>query len=239
MTLELLPAVDIAAGAVVRRSRDHRDSDPGFADPVEAALHWQREGARRLHLVDLDAAFGRGPNTELLAGVIRRLDIPVQLSGGIADRASLRAALASGADRVNLSSAALLDRQWLHHALEEHGARLSMSLDVRGRTIAPRGGSATFGDVLETLAELERAGCQRYVVTDVDRDGTAGGPNLELLREVCAATDRPVVASGGVGALHDLRELAAVAGLEAVIVGRALYDGGFTLADAMRLLSGV
>jgi len=206
-----------------------------FGDAVEAALAWQEQGAEWLHLVDLDAAFGRGSNRELLADIVGRLDIAVELSGGIRDAESLEAALASGCRRVNLGTAALENPQWTAAAIAEHGDRVAVGLDVRGTTLAARGWTKDGGDLWETLARLDSEGCARYVVTDVTKDGMLRGPNLELLREVCARTDRPVVASGGVSALADLvaiRELVPI-GVEGAIIGSALYRGAFTLPDAL------
>ncbi|HEX5427073.1 MAG TPA: bifunctional 1-(5-phosphoribosyl)-5-((5-phosphoribosylamino)methylideneamino)imidazole-4-carboxamide isomerase/phosphoribosylanthranilate isomerase PriA [Pedococcus sp.] len=233
--LELLPAVDVADGQAVQLVQGVAGSGGRFGDPVEAALAWQQQGAEWLHLVDLDAAFGRGSNRELLAGIVARLDIKVELSGGIRDAESLEAALATGCRRVNVGTAALEDPGWTAQAIAEHGDRVAVGLDVRGTTLAARGWTKDGGDLWETLARLDSEGCARYVVTDVNKDGMLRGPNLELLRDVCARTDRPVVASGGVSALADvaaIRELVP-AGVEGAIVGSALYRGAFTLPDAL------
>lgn len=233
--LELLPAVDVADGQAVQLVQGVAGSGGRFGDPVEAALAWQQQGAEWLHLVDLDAAFGRGSNRELLAGIVARLDIKVELSGGIRDAESLEAALATGCRRVNVGTAALEDPEWTAQAIAEHGDRVAVGLDVRGTTLAARGWTKDGGDLWETLARLDSEGCARYVVTDVNKDGMLRGPNLELLRDVCARTDRPVVASGGVSALADvaaIRELVP-AGVEGAIVGSALYRGAFTLPDAL------
>ena len=238
MALTLLPAVDVANGQAVRLVQGAAGSETTYGDPLEAALAWQREGAQWIHLVDLDAAFGRGSNAALLADVVRRLDVAVELSGGIRDDASLRAALSTGASRVNLGTAALEDPDWCDAVCGEFGDRIAVGLDVRGHTLAARGWTSEGGDLFEVLARLERAGCARYVVTDVLRDGTLTGPNLTLLLEVCGRTDRPVVASGGVSTIDDLRQLAALepAGVEGVIVGKALYAGAFTVAEALKSL---
>jgi phosphoribosylanthranilate isomerase len=233
--LELLPAVDVADGQAVQLVQGVAGSGGRFGDPVEAALAWQEQGAEWLHLVDLDAAFGRGSNRQLLADMVARLDIKVELSGGIRDAESLEAALATGCSRVNLGTAALEDPEWTAQAIAEHGDRVAVGLDVRGTTLAARGWTKDGGDLWETLARLDSEGCARYVVTDVNKDGMLRGPNLELLRDVCARTDRPVVASGGVSALADvvaIRELVPV-GVEGAIVGSALYRGAFTLPDAL------
>jgi 1-(5-phosphoribosyl)-5-[(5-phosphoribosylamino)methylideneamino] imidazole-4-carboxamide isomerase/N-(5'phosphoribosyl)anthranilate isomerase len=235
MPLVLLPAVDVADGAAVRLVQGEAGSETSYGDPLEAALEWQRGGAEWIHLVDLDAAFGRGSNRELLAGVVRRLDVGVELSGGIRDDASLEAALATGCARVNLGTAALESPDWVRSAIARHGDRIAVGLDVRGTTLAARGWTQEGGDLWEVLARLDADGCARYVVTDVRRDGTLTGPNLDLLREVCARTDKPVVASGGVSSLDDLRALDGLTGLgvEGAIVGKALYAGAFTLPEAL------
>jgi 1-(5-phosphoribosyl)-5-[(5-phosphoribosylamino)methylideneamino] imidazole-4-carboxamide isomerase/N-(5'phosphoribosyl)anthranilate isomerase len=210
-------------------------SEKRFGNPVEAALNWQSRGAEWIHLVDLDAAFGRGDNHRLLAEVVGRLDVAVEMSGGIRDDTSLDAALATGCRRVNIGTAALEDPEWCARAIARHGERVAVGLDVRGTTLAARGWTQEGGQLFDVLARLDRDGCARYVVTDVGRDGTMTGPNLDLLRDVCAATDRPVVASGGVASLDDVRAIATLVphGVEGAIVGKALYAGAFTLEDAL------
>ena len=239
MTLELLPAVDVADGQAVRLVQGEAGSATSYGDPLEAALTWQRDGAEWVHLVDLDAAFGRGSNRELLARVVGALDVAVELSGGIRDDTSLEQALATGCARVNLGTAALESPQWCAEVIATHGDRIAVGLDVRGTTLAARGWTKEGGDLWEVLARLDAEGCARYVVTDVRRDGTLTGPNVELLQQVCAATDRPVVASGGVSSLADLRVLAALVpdGVEGVIIGKALYAGAFTLPEALAAVS--
>ncbi|WP_416903190.1 bifunctional 1-(5-phosphoribosyl)-5-((5-phosphoribosylamino)methylideneamino)imidazole-4-carboxamide isomerase/phosphoribosylanthranilate isomerase PriA [Micromonospora echinospora] len=239
MSLTLLPAVDVADGQAVRLVQGAAGSETTYGDPLEAALAWQHDGAEWIHLVDLDAAFGRGSNAGLLAEVVRRLDVKVELSGGIRDDASLRAALATGAARVNIGTAALEDPQWCDRICGEYGDRVAIGLDVRGRTLAARGWTRDGGDLYEVLERLDKAGASRYVVTDITKDGTMRGPNLDLLREVCARTDAPVIASGGVSTLDDLRALATLesVGVEGVIAGKALYAGAFTVAEALRVLA--
>ena len=238
MTLHLLPAVDVAGGQAVRLVQGAAGSETDYGDPLEAALAWQRDGAEWVHLVDLDAAFGRGSNAPLLAEVVGRLDVRVELSGGIRDDASLRSALASGAARVNIGTAALEDPEWCDRVVGEYGDRVAIGLDVRGRTLSARGWTRDGGDLYEVLERLNKAGCARYVVTDIMKDGTMRGPNLDLLREVCAHTDAPVIASGGVSTLDDLRALATLEplGVEGVIAGKALYAGSFTVAEALAVL---
>ncbi|MFG2000131.1 bifunctional 1-(5-phosphoribosyl)-5-((5-phosphoribosylamino)methylideneamino)imidazole-4-carboxamide isomerase/phosphoribosylanthranilate isomerase PriA [Spirillospora sp. NPDC048911] len=235
MTLELLPAVDVADGRAVRLVQGEAGTETSYGAPLDAALAWQDAGAEWIHLVDLDAAFGRGSNRELLAEVTGRLDVKVELSGGIRDDASLEAALATGCTRVNIGTAALEDPAWCHKIISEFGDKIAVGLDVRGTTLAARGWTREGGDLWEVLARLEEDGCPRYVVTDVTKDGTLRGPNTELLREVCSRTDKPVIASGGVSSLDDLRELATLApvGVEGAIVGKALYAQAFTLEEAL------
>ncbi|WP_040158736.1 bifunctional 1-(5-phosphoribosyl)-5-((5-phosphoribosylamino)methylideneamino)imidazole-4-carboxamide isomerase/phosphoribosylanthranilate isomerase PriA [Mobilicoccus massiliensis] len=233
--LELLPAVDVVDGRAVQLVQGVAGTGGEFGDPLQAALAWQEAGARWLHLVDLDAAFGRGSNAALLAEIVGRLDMDVEMSGGIRDAESLELALATGCRRVNIGTAALENPEWTASAIAEHGDRVAIGLDVRGTTLAARGWTREGGDLWETLARLDAEGCSRYVVTDVAKDGMLAGPNVELLREVCARTDRPVVASGGVSTLDDLaalRELVPV-GVEGAIVGSALYKGAFTLPEAL------
>ncbi|MBE1492330.1 bifunctional 1-(5-phosphoribosyl)-5-((5-phosphoribosylamino)methylideneamino)imidazole-4-carboxamide isomerase/phosphoribosylanthranilate isomerase PriA [Plantactinospora soyae] len=239
MSLTLLPAVDVADGQAVRLIQGAAGSETSYGDPLEAALAWQRDGADWIHLVDLDAAFGRGSNAHLLADVVRRIDVRVELSGGIRDDESLLAALGTGAARVNIGTAALEDPLWCDRVLGEYGDRVAIGLDVRGRTLSARGWTRDGGDLFEVLERLDKAGATRYVVTDITKDGTMRGPNLELLREVCARTDAPVIASGGVSTLDDLRSLAALEpiGVEGVIAGKALYAGAFTVAQALAVLA--
>jgi 1-(5-phosphoribosyl)-5-[(5-phosphoribosylamino)methylideneamino] imidazole-4-carboxamide isomerase/N-(5'phosphoribosyl)anthranilate isomerase len=233
MSLVLLPAVDVAGGAAVRLVRGEAGSETSYGDPLEAALAWQSGGAEWIHLVDLDAAFGRGSNRDLLAAVIGKLNVAVELSGGIRDDDSLRAALATGCARVNLGTAALESPDWVRSAIGEYGDRVAVGLDVRGTTLAARGWTEEGGDLWETMARLDADGCSRYVVTDVRRDGTLTGPNLDLLAEVCSRTSAAVVASGGVSSLDDLRAIAALGTVEGAIVGKALYAGAFTLPQAL------
>lgn len=233
MSLVLLPAVDVADGQAVRLVQGAAGSVTAYGDPVAAALQWQSGGARWVHLVDLDAAFGRGSNAALLADVVGQLDIDVELSGGIRDDESLAAALGTGCRRVNLGTAALESPQWCAAAIARYGDKIAVGLDVRGTTLSARGWTRDGGELFDVLARLDVEGCARYVVTDVHRDGTLTGPNLALLADVCAATDRPVIASGGVSSLDDLRSIATVDGVEGVIVGKALYAGAFTLPEAL------
>lgn len=239
--LILLPAVDVADGKAVRLTQGQAGTETNYGDPVDAANEWVEQGAEWIHLVDLDAAFGRGNNYELIERVVRNTpsNVNVELSGGIRDDASLAAALATGARRINLGTAALEDPDWADRVIGTHGDQIAVGLDVRGTTLAARGWTREGGDLWEVLARLEAAGCSRYVVTDVTKDGTLRGPNVELLREVCARTDRPVVASGGVSSIQDLVDLRALVpiGIEGAIVGKALYAGAFTLPEALAAAS--
>jgi phosphoribosyl isomerase A len=240
MALTLLPAVDVSAGQAVRLVQGVAGTATSYGDPLAAALTWQRDGAQWIHLVDLDAAFGRGSNHEVIAEVVGKLDIKVELSGGIRDDDSLAAALATGCARVNIGTAALESPGWVRKVIAEHGELIAVGLDVLGARLAARGWTARGGSVHEVLRRLEDDGCPRYVVTDVSRDGTMRGPNLGLLREVSNATERPVIASGGVASLDDLRAIAALAplGVEGAIVGKALYSGAFTLTQALEAVAG-
>lgn len=238
---ELLPAVDVADGKAVRLVQGEAGTETDYGDPLEAALAWQSAGAQWIHLVDLDAAFGRGSNAELLADVIGALDIDVEMSGGIRDDESLERALATGCRRVNIGTAALENPQWCAAAISRHQDRIAIGLDVRGTTLSARGWTRDGGELFEVLGRLDSEGCARYIVTDVRRDGTMTGPNVELLEQVCQATDRPVVASGGVSSLADLRTLAGLHGIgvEGAIVGKALYAQAFTLPEALAAVAEV
>ena len=237
--LILLPAVDVAGGQAVRLVQGAAGSETSYGDPLDAALAWQSAGAEWIHLVDLDAAFGRGSNAELLAEVTGKLDVKVEMSGGIRDDASLERALSTGCARVNIGTAAMENPGWVRAVIAAHGDRVAIGLDVRGRTLAARGWTKEGGDLYEALERLDAEGCARYVITDVLKDGMLRGPNLDLYRDVCSRTGAPVVASGGVSSLDDLRALASLVpvGVEGAIVGKALYAGAFTLAQALAEVS--
>ena len=238
--LELLPAVDVKDGRAVRLVQGELANESIYGAPLDVALEFQAAGAEWLHLVDLDAAFGRGSNATLLAEVVAALDIKVELSGGIRDDESLKRALATGCTRVNLGTAALEDPEWTAKVIKEYGDRIAVGLDVRGTTLAARGWTKEGGELFETIERLDRDGCSRYIVTDVAKDGTLTGPNLELLKSVCAATKAPVVASGGVSSLADIASIAELVeiGVEGSIVGKALYAGAFTLSEALAVANG-
>ena len=234
--LELLPAVDVADGKAVRLTQGEAGTETNYGDPVDAAADWAAQGAEWIHLVDLDAAFGRGNNSDVIRNVIRNVKgVNVELSGGIRDDASLEAALGAGVRRINLGTAALENPEWAASVIAQHGDAIAVGLDVRGTTLAARGWTKEGGDLWEVLERLEEAGCTRYVVTDVTKDGTLQGPNIELLRQVMQRTNRPVVASGGISSLADIAALRELVphGLEGAIVGKALYAGAFTLGEAL------
>ena len=235
--LTLLPAVDVADGKAVRLTQGEAGTETSYGDPVDAANEWISQGAEWIHLVDLDAAFGRGSNTNVIEKVIRNTprSVNIELSGGIRDDASLEAALSTGAKRINLGTAALENPEWAAHVIAEFGEAIAAGLDVRGTTLAARGWTQEGGDLWEVLERLEAAGCSRYVLTDVTKDGMLNGPNLELLRQVADRTDKPVIASGGISSLDDIAELRTLVpqGLEGAIVGKALYAKAFTLAEAL------
>ncbi|MDR6985579.1 phosphoribosylformimino-5-aminoimidazole carboxamide ribotide isomerase/phosphoribosylanthranilate isomerase [Paenarthrobacter nitroguajacolicus] len=233
--LELLPAVDIVDGQAVRLLQGEAGSETSYGTPLEAALNWQNAGAEWVHMVDLDAAFGRGNNAGLISEVVSQLNVKVELSGGLRDDESLERALELGVERVNLGTAALENPEWTRRAIDRFGDKIAVGLDVRGTTLAGRGWTKEGGDLWEVLARLEDAGCARYVVTDVTKDGTLLGPNVDLLRQMVEKTGKPVVASGGISSLEDLRVLRELVplGVEGAIVGKALYAGAFTLPEAL------
>ena len=236
--LELLPAVDVADGKAVRLTQGEAGSETDYGSPLEAAQTWIDAGAEWIHLVDLDAAFGRGDNRAIIREVVNASkSVKIELSGGIRDDASLESALEAGATRVNLGTAALENPEWTERVIAKFGDAIAVGLDVRGTTLAARGWTREGGDLWEVLARLEAAGCARYVVTDVTKDGTLKGPNVDLLREVMQRTSKPVVASGGISSLQDIRDLHALVaeGLEGAILGKSLYANKFTLQEALEI----
>lgn len=235
--LQLLPAVDVQGGQAVQLVQGVAGTQQEFGDPLEAALRWQRGGAEWLHLVDLDAAFGRGSNAELLRSIVGALDLNVELSGGIRDDESLQRALATGARRVNIGTAALENPEWCERIIAEYGGKIAIGFDVRGENLAARGWTTEGGPWPETLDRLVAAGCERFVVTDVNADGMLSGPNLELLTAVAERSGRKVIASGGIATLDDLRALRGLVhrGVEGAIIGTALYVGRFTIEEALEV----
>ena len=237
--LTLLPAIDVVDGKAVRLQQGEAGTETVYGSPAQVAAEFVAAGATWIHLVDLDAAFGRGSNLDLLRQIIAEVPINVELSGGIRDQESLERALECGARRVNLGTAALENPEWTEAAIAQFGDQVAVGLDVRGETLAARGWTREGGNLWDVLKRLNDAGCSRYVVTDVKRDGMLNGPNLQLLRDVCAHTDAPVIASGGVSTLEDIRQLRELVhvGVEGAIVGKALYSGAFTLAEALAVAS--
>ncbi len=238
--LVLLPAVDVAGGQAVQLVQGKAGTEKRFGDPLAAAQRWADQGAEWIHLVDLDAAFGRGSNAEVIAEVTAAMSLQVELSGGIRDDASLERALGTGCARVNIGTAALERPEWCEQVIAAHGDRIAIGLDVQGSHLAARGWTRTGGELHPTLRRLDEAGCARFVVTDVASDGMLAGPNYDLLRDVCSRTSRPVVASGGITSLDDIARLASLVddGVEGAIIGTALYVGHFTLPDALAVARG-
>ena len=237
--LELLPAIDVKDGRAVRLVQGELSQESIYGAPLEVALEFQNAGAQWIHLVDLDAAFGRGDNSALLAEIVGALDMNVELSGGIRDDESLTRAFATGCKRINLGTAALENPEWTAQVISKYGDLIAVGLDVRGHILAARGWTSEGGDLFETIQRLDRDGCARYVVTDVTKDGTLTGPNIELLKSVCAVTSKPVIASGGISNLEDIANLAALTsiGIEGAIIGKAIYSGAFTVQEALKLVS--
>ena len=239
-TLEILPAIDVKEGSAIRLVQGELDKQSKYGDPIEIATQFVASGASWIHLVDLDAAFGLGNNFEVLASVIKSVDIKIELSGGIRDDESLNRALSTGCTRINLGTAALEHPEWTESVIKKHGDKIAVGLDVRGRQLSARGWTKSGGDLFEAITRLDKAGCARYVLTDITRDGTLTGPNLELLKEVTSFTKTPIVASGGVSSLGDVKALMQLTnqGVEAVIIGKGLYTGAFTLSEVLATVKG-
>jgi len=239
-TLEILPAIDVKEGSAIRLVQGELDKQSKYGDPIEIATQFVASGASWIHLVDLDAAFGLGNNFEVLASVIKSVDIKIELSGGIRDDESLNRALSTGCTRINLGTAALEQPEWTESVIKKHGDKIAVGLDVRGRQLSARGWTKSGGDLFEAITRLDKAGCARYVLTDITRDGTLTGPNLELLKEVTSFTKTPIVASGGISSLSDVKTLTQLTndGVEGVIIGKALYAGAFTLAQVLATAKG-
>jgi 1-(5-phosphoribosyl)-5-[(5-phosphoribosylamino)methylideneamino] imidazole-4-carboxamide isomerase/N-(5'phosphoribosyl)anthranilate isomerase len=235
---ELLPAVDIKQGKAVRLKRGEISDKIIYGTPVECALDFQNSGADWLHLVDLDAAFGVGSNSEIVLEVIDSLNIKVELSGGIRTDESLAKALDTNCDRVILGTAALEDPSWSSKVIKKYGEKIAVSLDVRGETLAARGWVRDGGNLYEAITRLASDGCAMFIVTDISKDGTMQGPNFELLEKVCKFSDVPVIASGGVSSLTDLKKLISMQdiGIKGAIVGKALYEGAFTVEEALAVV---
>ena len=239
-TLEILPAIDVKEGVAIRLVQGELDKQSKYGDPIEIATQFVASGASWIHLVDLDAAFGLGNNFEVLASVIKSVDIKIELSGGIRDDESLNRALSTGCTRINLGTAALEQPEWTESVIKKHGDKIAVGLDVRGRQLSARGWTKSGGDLFEAITRLDKVGCARYVLTDITRYGTLTGPNLELLKEVTSFTKTPIVASGGISSLSDVKALTQLTndGVEGVIIGKALYAGAFTLAQVLATAKG-
>jgi 1-(5-phosphoribosyl)-5-[(5-phosphoribosylamino)methylideneamino] imidazole-4-carboxamide isomerase/N-(5'phosphoribosyl)anthranilate isomerase len=238
--LEILPAIDVKDGVAIRLTKGELDNQSKYGDPLEVAGEFVKSGVNWIHLVDLDAAFGLGNNFEILDSIIKSVDIKIQLSGGITDDESLNRALTTNCSRINLGTAALENPEWVESVIKKHGDKIAVALDVDGKVLSPRGGSKSGGDLFQMITRLDKSGCARYVLTDVNRDGALSGPNLELLKEVTSFTKTPIVASGGVSSLSDVKALMQLTdqGVEAVIIGKGLYTGAFTLAQVLATVKG-
>ena len=238
--LEILPAIDVKDGVAIRLTKGELDNQSKYGDPLEVANEFVKSGVKWIHLVDLDAAFGLGNNFEILDSIIKSVDIKIQLSGGIKDDESLNRALTTNCSRINLGTAALDNPEWVESVIKKHGDKIAVALDVDGKVLSPRGGGKNCGDLFQMITRLDKAGCARYVLTDVNRDGALNGPNLELLKEVTSFTKTPIVASGGVSSLGDIKSLMQLTnqGVEAVIIGKGLYTGAFTLAQVLATVKG-
>jgi phosphoribosylformimino-5-aminoimidazole carboxamide ribotide isomerase/phosphoribosylanthranilate isomerase len=238
--LEILPAIDVKDGVAIRLTKGELDNQSKYGDPLEVAGEFVKSGVKWIHLVDLDAAFGLGNNFEILDSIIKSVDIKIQLSGGIKDDESLNRALTTNCSRINLGTAALDNPEWVESVIKKHGDKIAVALDVDGKVLSPRGGTKSGGDLFQMITRLDKAGCARYVLTDVNRDGALSGPNLELLKEVTSFTKTPIVASGGVSSLSDVKSLMQLTnqGVEAVIIGKGLYTGAFTLAQVLATVKG-
>ena len=238
--LEILPAIDVKGGVAVRLTKGELDNQSKYGDPLEVANEFVKSGVKWIHLVDLDAAFGLGNNFEILDSIIKSVDVKIQLSGGIKDYESLNRALTTNCSRINLGTAALDNPEWVESVIKKHGDKIAVALDVDGKVLSPRGGTKSGGDLFQIITRLDKAGCARYVLTDVNRDGALSGPNLELLKEVTSFTKTPIVASGGVSSLSDVKALMRLTdqGVEAVIIGKGLYTGAFTLPEVLATVKG-
>ena len=238
--LEIFPAIDVKDGVAIRLTKGELNNQSKYGDPLEVANEFVKSGVNWIHLVDLDAAFGIGDNSGILASIIKNINIKIQLSGGIKDEQSLNKALATGCSRINIATSALEQLEWVESVIHKHGDKICVSLDVNGKVLSPRGSNKSGGDLFQVITRLDKVRCARYVLTDVNRDGALNGPNLELLKEVTSFTKTPIVASGGVSSLSDVKALMQLTdqGVEAVIIGKALYTGAFTLTQALATVKG-
>ncbi len=238
----LYPAIDIRGGQAVRLLQGDYARETVFdADPVDAARRWAGDGAEFLHVVDLDGAkAGASQNLDAVRWIAAAVDCPIQVGGGLRDAESVAAVLEAGAERVVIGTAALRDPEFLDEVLAEHGERVVVSVDARDGKVALAGWTEAGEEgVVETVAELSSRGVARFLCTAIEVDGTMEGPALGELSRIAAATAGRVIASGGVGSLSDLKALAreAAPNVEGVIVGRALYEHRFTVAEGKEALT--
>lgn len=237
-SLTIFPAIDLVKGTAVRLLQGEAGTETNYGDPIEIAHQWREQGAQWIHLVDLDAAFGRGNNREVIGRILKEVSgIQIEVSGGIRDDASLENVFDLGAARVNIGTAAIENLEWTRSIISRYGQQIAVGIDVREETVATRGWTKDGGCVWELLDKLQECGCARYVVTDVMRDGTLQGPNLALLQKVAEYTQKPVIASGGISQLQDISKLKNLvpSGIEGVIIGKALYAKQFTLSAALEI----
>ena len=229
----VLPAIDVKSGKSVRLSKGDLKQSSSEVDPLEVALEFQQIGAKWIHLVDLDLAFGMGYNTELLSKIVGSVNMKVQVSGGIKDEESFNRALSTGCQRINISCAAIEDFDWLESKLQRNEIEISIALDIDADQVKPRGSNKVAGQLWPTLEKLDAAGCNRYSITDINRDGNLKGPNLELLSSIAQRTNKPLIASGGIASVADLVSLQQISSVDSAIVGKALYTGAMELSDAL------
>lgn len=238
--MEVIPAIDLKQGRCVRLKQGRMEDETVFSDdPVAMALHWQELGASRLHVVDLDGAVGGAPaNSPVIEGICQALSIPVQLGGGVRDLEGVRRALDLGIQRVILGTMAARDPEGALEAARANPGRIVIGIDARGGKVAVEGWTETSGlDYIELARKLDEPQVAAVVFTDIARDGMRTGPNLESTARLCQAISRPVIASGGVHGIEDIKDLLPLVGqgLAGVITGRAIYEGALDLAEAIKL----
>ncbi len=231
----VIPAIDLRGGRVVRLTNGDPSVQTDYGDdPIETARRFRDEGARMLHVVDLDAALGDGSNRRLVRDICREIDIPVQIGGGLRSMESIGGALSSGAARAVLGTAAALDIDLVRQAVRTLGEQIVVALDVKGDRVMIRGWAQDAGSLEEVLGSMSGIEVPRFLVTSIEVDGTLEGPDLALYRRMRELTDRPLIASGGIRSAADLRALADLL-LEGAIVGKALYEGAIELGEVKDL----